>query len=335
MRRREFTAGLLAAATMRRAQAQQREKVYRIAYVSPSTPVAEMSTGKNAKSPFGRAFYDELRRLGYVEGENLVVERYSAEGRTENFAELARDVVRSNPDLIFAETTRLVLAFKAATATIPIVGSTSDPVANGIVPSFARPGGNITGVSSDAGLEILGKRLELLREALPGVSRVGFLASRKLWELAEGAAMRKAAERVQISLVGPPLDEPLQEAEYRRVIAAMTHARAEALLVVQQPENFTNLRLIIELAEKGRLPAVFPFRESVELGGLMAYALDLVELFRHAANDVGQVLRGTNPGEIPYYQMTKFELIINLKTAKTLGIEMPLSLLAEADAVVE
>jgi putative tryptophan/tyrosine transport system substrate-binding protein len=139
------------------------------------------------------------------------------------------DAMRSsaddNPVSEFDKLCAELNAGKAATTTIPIVGSTSDPVANGMVPSLARPGGNITGVSSDAGLEILGKRLELLRKAVPSVSRVGFLASRKLWELAEGAAMREAAERVQISLIGPPLDEPLQEAEYRRVIAAMTQCR--------------------------------------------------------------------------------------------------------------
>jgi putative tryptophan/tyrosine transport system substrate-binding protein len=335
MRRREFIAALLVKATSSRARAQQTGKVYRIASVQPSMPVAEMITRKNRKGSAGWAFYEELRRLGFVEGQNLVVEWYSGEGRTEHFAGLASDVVRSNPDLIVAVGTRLVLAFKAATATIPIVGFTTDPVANGIVPSLRRPGGNITGVSSDAGLEISGKRLELLRTAIPGVSRVGFLASREVWEQASGAVVREAAQRVGISLIGPPLDEPLQEAEYRRVLTAMAQEGVEALYVANQAENGTNARVIVELVDKSRLPSMSSYRDYVELGGLMAYAPDFVELNRHAGNEVGQILRGTSPGEIPYYQLTKFELIINLKTAKALGLTIPPSLLARADEVIE
>jgi putative tryptophan/tyrosine transport system substrate-binding protein len=335
VRRRDVIAGLLVAATVGRAQAQQSGRVYRIANVYSSTPVAETSISTILKSPAGRAYFEELRRLGFVVEQNLVVERYSGEGRIESFADLARDVVRSNPDLIVADSTRLVLALKAATTTIPIFGFTSDPVANGIVPSLARPGGNITGMSTEAGLEISGKRLELLRKAIPGVTRVGFLASRGVWELAEGATVRQAAQKLGMSIVGSPLDSPIQETEYRRVFAAMVQARAEALIVLAQQENLTNAPLIVALAKKDRLPAIFPHREAADLGGLIAYAPDIVELSRYAANEVGQILRGTNPGDIPYYQLTKFELIINLKTAKTLGIEMPSSLLAQADEVIE
>jgi putative tryptophan/tyrosine transport system substrate-binding protein len=335
VRRRAFIAGLAGAATVGHAQAQQTGKVYRIAYVTTALPVAEMSTYKNPRSAAGKAFYGELRRLGYVEGQNLVVERYSGEGRIENFSELARDVVRSNPDLIVADSGRLVLAFNAATATIPIVGFTSDPVAIGFVSSLARPGGNITGVVSDPGFEIWGKRLELLKRAVPRVSRVGYLAPRASWESLQGAAMRAAAQREGIALIGPPLDGIIQEPEFRRVFAAMAQAGADALIVSNDSETYVNRRLIVHLAERGRLPAIYPFRECVELGGLMAYAFDLSEIFGHAADQVDQILRGTKPGDIPFYQATKFALVINLKTAKMLGIVMPSSLLAQADEVIE
>jgi putative tryptophan/tyrosine transport system substrate-binding protein len=147
--------------------------------------------------------------------------------------------------------------------------------------------------------------------------------------------MQEAARRVQISLIGPPLDYPLDAAEYRRVIAAMAQAGAQALIVFDQPQNYQNQRLIIELAEKGRLPAIFPYRGSVKLGGLMAYAYDDVELIRQETNQIAQILRGASPGDIPFYLPTKFVFLINLKTAKVLGIELSASLVARADEVIE
>ena len=335
MRRRTFIAGLLVAATAGRAQSQRTAKVYRIARIYPAQPVAEAIKASKTQGSIAWFFFEELRRLGFVEGQNLVYERYSAEGRTDQFSELARDVVRSNPDLIFADGTFTVLALKAATTTIPIVSSSiSDPVAVGIAASIARPGGNITGVIG-TGPEFMGKYVELLREAVPGLSTVGYLASRKVWELPEGVAVQEAARRVQISLIGPPLDYPLDAAEYRRVIAAMAQAGAQALIVNAQPQNFQNLRLIIELAEKGRLPAIYPFLDSVKLGGLMAYAADGHETLRQQANQIAQILRGASPGDLPFYQPTKFFLVINLKTAKALGIELSASLVARADEVIE
>jgi putative ABC transport system substrate-binding protein len=321
MRRRTFIAGLLVAATAGRAQSQRTAKVYRIARIYPAQPVAEAIKASKTQGSIAWFFFEELRRLGFVEGQNLVYERYSAEGRTDQFSELARDVVRSNPDLIFADGTFTVLALKAATTTIPIVaGSISDPVAVGIAASIARPGGNITGVIG-TGPEFMGKYVELLREAVPGLSTVGYLASRKVWELPEGVAVQEAARRVQISLIGAPLDYPLEG--------------AQALIVNAQPQNFQNLRLIIELAEKGRLPAIYPFLDSVKLGGLMAYAADGHETLRQQANQIAQILRGASPGDLPFYQPTKFFLVINLKTAKALGIELSASLVARADEVIE
>jgi putative tryptophan/tyrosine transport system substrate-binding protein len=178
VRRRDLIAGILVAAAMGRAQAQQTGKVHRVAIVDLSTPVAEMNEAGALSYP---AFFTELRRLGYVEGQNLVIERYSLGGKAFHNPELTREVVRSNPDVIYALANPLVLDFKAATTSIPIVGTTSDPVALGIVASLARPGGNITGTSLDAGIDIWTKRLELLREAAPKASRMEFLGSRAAW----------------------------------------------------------------------------------------------------------------------------------------------------------
>jgi putative tryptophan/tyrosine transport system substrate-binding protein len=244
-------------------------------------------------------------------------------------------VVRLNPDLIWASTPILLLPFKAATSTIPIVALAADPVVYGLVPNMARPGGNITGVTTDAGSEIWGKRLELLKQSIPSVSKVGYLFTRAGWESPQGAALREGAPRLGISFIGPPLDGPSQEPEHRRVFAAMAQAGANALLVSAESEILANRRLIVQLAEKGRLPAIYPFREYVELGGLMAYAVDFPDLMRHSVGQIDQILKGARPGEIPFHQGTKFALVINLKTAKTLGIEMPPSLLAQADEVIE
>jgi putative ABC transport system substrate-binding protein len=333
MRRREFIAGSFVAATTGRAQAQRSAKVYHIAIVHPSAPVAELTETGTARFV---ALFTELRRLGYVEGQNIVVERYSGAGRTQHYSELASEVVRKKPDLIFTNTSRMVRNFKAATATIPIVGLMADPVPMGIVDSLARPGGNITGVCVDAGPEIQGKRLELLREAVPGMSRVGFLASRDVWENPLGiAALRPAAERMRVSIIGPPLEGTLQEAEYRRVFDAMIEGHPDAVIVADQAENSSNARLIVELAAKSKLPTIYPYREQVEAGGLMAYATDLLDLYRRAAGYVDQILKGAKPGEIPIYLAVKFELVVNVKAAKAIGLTIPPSLLLRANEVIE
>jgi putative ABC transport system substrate-binding protein len=330
MNRRELLiAVLLGAATIGHAHAQQ--KLYRIAVVSPSDPVGDMNETGTRRY---RAFFHRLRQLGYTEGQNLIVARYSADGRTEHWAEMAAEVVRHNPDLIFVQMYRLARDFRTATETIPIVGYGGDPVAFGIVSSLARPGGNITGVTGDTGTR-QGKSLELLREMVPAASRAGWLASPAIWESPYGPPLREQAQSMKISLLGPPLTPPFDEAEYRRVFAAMAQAGADALIVAGQVENITNRRLIVELAETYRLPAVYSSRESAEIGGLMSYGPDIQDAYRHAADQVDQIFKGTKPGEIPFYQPTKFELVVNLKTAKTLGLSVPQSVLALADEVLE
>ena len=337
MNRRTFLCGLTLGtlATPLDVEAQQAGKVYRIAFVHPSEPIADLT---EEKSRYIKVLFSELRRLGYTEGKNLVVERRSAEGRTERHQVLAREVAQLKPDLILAITSRLVMAFKVATKTIPIVGLTSDPIAEGLVASLARPGGNITGFSVTAGDEILGKRLELLREVVPTVSRVAFLAPRTSSEgpyASYGRLMGEAAQRMGLTLVAAPLGDPIQEPEYRRAFGLMARERAEALVVGDHAENFTHRRVIVDLAAQARLAAMYPYLDFAEAGGLMAYAGDLAENYRGAAGYIARILEGANPGELPYQQPAKFELVINLKTAKALGLTIPQSLLIRADQVIE
>ena len=281
------------------------------------------------------AFFKELRRLGYIEGQNLLVERYSGDGRTERYAELAGDAVRSNPDLIFTFSARMAQHFRDTATTIPIVAFTTDPVASGLVPNLARPGGNITGVVPDVGMEFWNKELELLKVAVPTAHKVAYLTPRELWDNPTGTAIRKAAEQIEIELLGALLNGPINEPEYRRVFAVMAQQRVDAVIVNDTPENYTYQRLITNLATNARLPAAYPNRSFVELGGLMAYGPDGIDLFRHAADQIDQILRGAKPGEIPFYQATNFELTINLKTAKSLGLTIPQSLLLRADEVIQ
>jgi len=333
MRRRDFITALGTAATWPlAARAQQPAKMKRIAFVRPAGPVSEVSV---SGSPYYRAFFEELSRLGYVEGQNLGVERYSGEGRPERYAELARDVVNTHPDLIIAVAARLSLDFKTATTTIPIVSLINDPIVLGLVPSIARPGGNITGVTISGGLELIGKRMGLLVEAMPKLSTVSYLVSRPYWEDPRGAAAREAAKQAGISLKAALMGSAFNEAEYQRVFRSMEQDRADALIVADEAEHRTNRATIVELAAKARIPAIYSYRDFVEAGGLMAYSIDLAEIYRRVANLIDKILRGANPGDIPFYQPTKFELVINLKTAKALGLEMPAMLLARADEVIE
>jgi putative tryptophan/tyrosine transport system substrate-binding protein len=335
MRRREFVTliGAAAATWPLGARAQQPPKTMkRMALVDPSDTIADMFV---TNPIVYRALFEELSRLGYVEGHNLIVERYSANGQPDHFDELARDVVSTHPDVIRSASTRLALAFKKYTATIPIVAVCADPVTFGLVSSLARPGGNITGVSVDAGIEIWGKRLELLLEAIQKPSNVQFLASRDLWELAEGQMVREAAKQAHISVTVALLEGTIDDSQYRRVFAAMELDRVDALMVSDQPEHRTRRQLIVNLAAKSQIPTIYPYRDYVALGGLMAYGFDLDDVIRQSANMVGEILKGANPADMPFYQPTKFQLVINVKASKALGLEIPQALLLRADEVTE
>jgi putative ABC transport system substrate-binding protein len=263
------------------------------------------------------------------------VERYSGEGQPQRYNGLARDIVSSHPDLIFAIAGGLALSFKTATTTIPIVTVTADPIAIGLVPSIAHPGGNITGVALDGGLEILGKRIGLLIEATSKPSSVGYLASRGNWERSFGVAAREAAKRAGISLAGQLLTN-FSEEEYQRVFDAIEQDhRIDAIVVSEEAEHIGYRASLVKLVAKSRIPAIYPYREFVEVGGLMSYSINLSDAYRRVGNIIGKILSGASPSDIPFYQETKFELVINSKTANELGLQLPAMLLGRADEVIE
>ena len=307
-------------------EAQQTGKVYRLAIVYSAGSVEQIP------EPI---LLPELRRLGYIEGQNLLVERRSGGGRRERYPDVAREAVAFKPDVIFATSGRIAEACRAVTTAIPIITITSDPVLLGLAASLPRPGGNITGFTVDAGIEVVGKRLELLKDAVPGAARVAFLGTQQAWDGRWGRVMREAAERAGATSIAASLGDPIDEAEYRRAFAVMAKERAQMLVVSDHAEGFANRKLIVELAAQGRLPAIYAYREFVEAGGLMAYAFDNGDVRRRVASYIDRILRGAKPAELPFQQPTKFELVINLKTAKALGLTIPRSLLARADQVIE
>ena len=272
--------------------------------------------------------------MGYVEGGNLIIERYSAEGHHERYAAIAREIVIRKPDVIVTGTNPVVTAFNAATSTIPVVAFMLDPLHAGLVTNLGRPGGNITGITLDPGIEVWGKRLEILKEAIPSTVNAAFLGMRGGWEGSSGQVLRDAASRLGISLLFT-LPEKGTPSEIERAFAEIEQQRPDALLVSGEGDLYANRQLIAELSVKKRLPAMCPYRDHVEAGALMGYAVDLAELLRRMADDVHQILKGAKPGDIPIYQPTKFELLINLKTAKTLGLSLPRTLLTRADEVIE
>jgi putative ABC transport system substrate-binding protein len=334
MRRREFITflGGAAAGWPLAARAQKAATQRRIAIFHPAIPTTLLTETGGGSA--WRAFFSELRRLGYVEGENLIIERYSAEGHHERYADLAREIVSRNPDVIVTGTNPVVIAFKAATSTIPVVAFMIDPLQAKLVTSLGRPGGNLTGITLDAGIENWAKRLQILKEAIPSAANVAFLGMRDGWEGSSGQHLRDAAAQLGISLVFtlPPEGNP---SEIERVFVAMEQQRLDAVLVSGEGDLYAHRQLIATLAEKKRLPMMCPYRDYVEAGALMGYAVDLAELLRRMADDVHQILKGAKPGDIPIYQPTKFELVINLKTAKALAVSLPPALLARADQVIE
>jgi len=334
MKRRELITllGGAVAAWPLATRAQQPAAQRRIAIFHPAIPAALLTETGGGSA--WRAFFGELRRLGYVEGSNLIIERYSAEGHHERYADFAREIVARNPELIVTGTNPVVIAFTAATKTIPLVAFMLDPLKAGLVASLGRPGGNLTGITLDAGIEIWAKRLQMLKDAIPSTTKAAFLGMRGGWEGSSGQFLRDAGDRLGISLVFvfPREGTP---SELERVFATMEQQRPDAVLVSGEGDLYANRQLIAALAEKHRLPTMCPYRDYVEAGGLMAYAVDLAELLKHMANEVHQILKGAKPGDIPIYQPTSFELLINLKTAKALGLTLSPALLARATEIIK
>jgi putative ABC transport system substrate-binding protein len=326
MERRAFLSGaaaLLAAPLA--AGAQQSGKLVRIGYMVV-----------NAVPDRAEAFRQGLRDLGYVEGHNIVIEYRDAEGRPERLPTLAAELVALQVHVIVAPTTVAALAATRVTRTIPIVfAGASDPLTSGLVTSLARPGGNVTGLSI-LGRELVGKRLEVLTQAVPGVTRVAVLQHPGTSGERTGSDMLKEAEVAGRALgVRIQFVEAQGPADFDRAFSDMTKARAGALTALVSAMFLTERRRLVVLAAKNRLPTVYPWREYVEAGGLMAYGPNDADLYRRAATYVDKILKGARPGDLAVEQPTKFELVINLKTAKTLGLTIPPSLLARADRVIE
>jgi len=306
--------------------AQQPSRVPRIGYLEFGTAAPGTS--------FLEAFRQGLRDLGWVEGQNIAIEVRYAEGKRDQLPELAAELVRRKVDLIFASTTPAALAAKHATTTIPIViGLVADPVGGGVVASLARPGGNITGWTHEPGLEILGKRLELIKEAVSGAARIG-----ALWNPANpihGPAVKEleaAAQALKVQLHPVPVQDPK---ELESAFAALTRQRAGALTVIPDGMFLAQADRIIALAARSRLPAIYGFTDLVEAGRLMAHGVNLPEMFRRGASYVDRILKGARPADLPIERPTRFYFVINLKTAKALGLTIPPSLLQQADRIIE
>lgn len=315
------------------ARAQQATKMPRIAFLSPgrselADPIFNMLN----------AFLQRLHDLGYTEGQNLAIERLYAEGRSDRLPALAAELVRRRAEIIVAFSTTAALPAMQATATIPIVVvGMADPVADGLIASLARPGGNVTGTTF-LGPEVAAKRLQLLREVVPGLSHVAVLLHPNAYSERTMAALLNEMDvaartlGLQLQLVPAFIPEDVIGA-----FAAMTRARAGALIVMPSPMLFGEYKRIVTLAATGRLPAIGAAREFVDLGGLMSYGVNQVDLARQTAMYVDKILKGAKPAELPVEQPIKFELVINLKTARELGgtISGEFESLLVADDVVE
>lgn len=341
MRRRTFATGALvlggalagALAAPRIARAQQALRVHRLALVEIADSPTEMVA--DGLRPY-RALFAELARLGYVEGRNLAVERHSADGRTDRVAAIAHSVATANPDVVLVRATRPTLALKEATATVPIVSIAADPITRGIVTNLARPGGNVTGFSSDAGLDTLpAKRVQLLREIVPGMAKLAFLTHRFFADSPAVVEQERAAAALGLAFVPVYLDDPVDEAAFARAFAAMSAAGVDGLHLSTIPEVNTYVTAIARLAAGARIPTIYPWREGPDAGGLVSYGTDYADLYRRAADYIDRILRGTKPGDLPFQQPTRFELVVNMKAAKSLNVTVPQTIMIFADDVIE
>jgi putative ABC transport system substrate-binding protein len=331
MRRREFIAAFgSAAAWPLAARAQQAVRVPRIGYlVTDSLEAPETQVIHDA-------FRQSLRQLGYVEGQNIVIEYRETHGHTEQFGSLATELVHLNVDLIVAPNTPAACAARQATTTIPIVAAAlANPVEDGLVSSLARPGGNVTGLAF-LGPELTSKRLQLLKDALPNVSRVAALWHRDVFgeRTTNNMLMTTdaAARTLQLQLQSVGIRSPN---ELAGAFFAMVRQDAEAVLIFPSPMLYGERRRIADLALRYRLPSMSVDREFAQVGGFMAYGASIIDLVRRSAIYVDKILKGAKPADLPVEQPTKFDLAINLKTAKALGLTVPPALLARADEVIE
>src|SRR6266850_1626497 len=322
--RAAFAAALVAALPVRPALSQTPQKMYRLAILQLATTESQR---KNEA-----AFEQGLKELGYVEGKNIAIERRYADGRGDRLPALAAELARTRPDVIFAPTTPAAHAARDASASIPIViAIASDPVGSGFAASLARPGGNVTG-TSNIQTEVDARRLQMLKEMFPKIARVALVhAGDKLAQL-QIAAVRQGGRSLGVEIVSIEAQRP---DEYMSGIAAARSRGVGAILVVSNAQNGQHRQLIIGPAAEHKLPAIYPNTEWIDHGGLMSYGAATIPLYYRAAPYVDKILKGAKPGDLPIEQPTRFELEINLTTARALGITIPQSILVRADRVIE
>jgi putative ABC transport system substrate-binding protein len=309
------------------ASAQQAAKVYRIGLLGGYSPTSPEG------SRVWEEFFHGLRGLGYVEGQNIRIEGRFYGDRTERLPALAAELVRIKVDVIVAGAAPAPEAAQRATSTIAIVMlAHTDPVGSGLVASLARPGGNVTGLST-LSPQVVGKRLQLLKEAVPGISRVAVLSDPTV--PTQALSLREAEVAARSLKVQLQVLEARAPSDFASAFSAMTKDRAGALVVVGAVMFFVQRTRIVELAAQSRLPAMYWAKEFAEAGGLMAYGSNIREMYRRAATYVDKILKGAKPGDLPVEQPTKFELVINLKTAKALGLTIPPSVLGRADEIIQ
>jgi len=325
MRRRDFIAGGSAAVVLSApARAEQSTKRPTIGFLGAASP--------ELAGPWVAAFVKRLGELGWTEGRNVAIEYHWAEARTERYSEIATELANRKVDVIVTWASAPVLAAKRATTTIPIVfAAQMDPVGAGVVASLARPGGNVTGMSIQQ-TDTAGKRIELLREALPRLARLAVMANSG----APGAMIEMREVATTARTLGLEVI-PIEVSQAGEVFSSIESIRdrADALYVATDPLIFSNRIAINEMAQRQRTPTIYGSREYVDAGALMSYGPNWIDLFRHAAEQVDKILRGTKPADLPVQQPTKFDLVVNLRTAKALGLEIPPSLLARADDVID
>jgi putative ABC transport system substrate-binding protein len=307
-------------------QAQQPGKIYRIGYLSAAAP--------DVSATVIDAFRQGLRERGWIEGRNIVIEFRWARGKLDLLPELASELVRMNVDVLVAAPTPPAMAASKATRTIPIVViGVNDPVGLGLVSSLARPGGNVTGLTYSVGQEIYGKQLALLKEVAPKAKRVAVLWNPDISTLAPTIKDVHAAAR-SLELKLQPL-EARGPAELESAFSAMARERVDGLLVIVDSVFSFHRAQLVDLAARSRLPAAYTNRQPVEAGGLMSYGPSFADLWHRAAGYVDRILKGAKPGDLPFEQPTKYELVVNLKTARALGITIPQSVILRADQVIE
>jgi putative ABC transport system substrate-binding protein len=326
--RRKLILALGAAAAVARLEsvAQPAAKVFRIGHLSGS--------GEVASKPFIESFRGGMRSLGYVEGKNYVLEQRYAEGKVDRLSALAQELLHRNPDVLLASTTPGNLAAKSATSTIPIVMVlVADPVGAGIVKSLAKPGGNITGVTNIVA-ELAGKRLELIKEMVPTATRIAVIVNPDS-QNASLQMQNAAAAATKLGIELHPVLELRSAGELEKVFEAAAHAHAAAAIRMIDPLVFILRKQMIALAAKHRLPVIYPSQEDVEAGGLIAYGTNIPAQYRQVATFIDKILKGAKPGDIPVEQPIKFELVVNIKAAKQLGIKVPKSILVRAERIVE